>query len=79
MELFKYKDGNKEYSIVCDWKKTRTGFYHKCTLFYGGNELSNARASYMNRTWEEYPYQVCIRRLLNAFFKEEKQEWQISQ
>lgn len=58
MELRKFKDKELEnYTIVNDCGNTRTGFYHKSTLFLGNNVIEQNKINYINRTWEHYRYQ----------------------
>jgi len=40
--------------FVNNYGATRNGFYHKSKLYFNGELLSEARASYLNRTWESY-------------------------
>lgn len=42
-------------------KNTRSGFYHKSTLYIDGIEISSARISYLNRTWECYRFETSRR------------------
>ena len=39
----------------------RDGFTHKSTLLRNGNVISEARAHYINRTWEVYQFQTSMR------------------
>lgn len=45
-----------DYVFVLDFKNTRTGFAHLCTITRNGSELAKAKCNYINRTWEPYPY-----------------------
>jgi hypothetical protein len=47
--------------FVNSFKGTRSGFYHKSKLYFNGELLSEARASYLNRTWESYTYQAVMK------------------
>lgn len=65
---------NKEYQIVCDWKKTRNGFKHTAELrsgvFKGNNccyfsTIEKTKVCYLNRTWESFEYETVIKKLLS--------------
>ncbi len=60
---------------------TRNGFYHKSKLYINGELLSEARASYLNRTWEAYTYQTvmkdAVRNAIENEIAEEKSKRQI--
>ena len=45
-----------DYVFVLDFKSTRNGFAHLCTITRNGSELAKAKCNYINRTWEPYPY-----------------------
>jgi hypothetical protein len=47
--------------FVNNYGVTRSGFYHKSKLYFNGELLSEARASYLNRTWESYTYQTVMK------------------
>lgn len=59
---------DKNYNIVCSWKKTRTGFRHFATLFKNNYEVATATAHYLNRTWESYEYETVIKEVLRNYF-----------
>ena len=50
-------------------KSTRSGFYHKSSLYINGRLVSEARVSYYNRTWESYEFETSRRA---AFDKAQK-------
>ena len=50
---------------------TRNGFYHKSKLYLNGELLSEARASYLNRTWESYRYQSVMKQAVRNAIENE--------
>ncbi len=66
MELRKFKDKELEnYIIMNEYGDTRTGFYHKSTLFLGSNAIEQNKVHYINRTWEHYRYQTSMVGVVN--------------
>lgn len=63
---------NREYSIVCEWNKTRYGFRHVAHLMLRGREVAKAEVCYYNRTWEAYEYQSVCSKVIRDFFNEEE-------
>ena len=67
--------------FINNYGSTRSGFFHKSELFYNSELLSEARASYLNRTWESYPYQSvmkqAVRNAIENEIAEEKSKRQI--
>ena len=44
--------------------KTRSGFYHKTELYIDSKFILECKLSYLNRTWESYPYQSVMKQVL---------------
>ena len=67
--------------FINNYGSTRSGFFHTSKLFYNNELLSEARASYSNRTWECYPYQSvmkqAVRNAIENEIAEEKNKRQI--
>ena len=67
--------------FINNYGSTRSGFFHKSKLYYNSELLSEARASYLNRTWESYPYQSvmkqAVRNAIDNEIAEEKTKRQI--
>ena len=65
---------NKEVLFVCEAKKTRTGFSHKCELYVDGKYFTDVKVNYYNRTWEAYPFQTAMKNavydLLSELYEE---------
>lgn len=62
------KENNYEVQFTCYTQDTAHGFRHICTLGYNDTTDSRliksdiiAKATYLNRTWEEYEYQTVLR------------------
>jgi len=55
---------NEEIEVVCNTKKTRSGFKHEATLKLNGEECETVKVSYSNRTWESYEYQTVLHKLV---------------
>ena len=45
-------------------KSTRSGFYHKTELYIDSEFILECKLSYLNRTWESYPYQSVMKQAL---------------
>ena len=67
MKMFKLDDN---FSIECETKNTRNGFCHRAVLLCNGCEREKAKCNYLNRTWESFPYETVILRLVDACFSE---------
>ena len=51
--------------------KTRSGFCHKTELYIDSKFILECKLSYLNRTWESYPYQSVMKQALyNAIERE---------
>ena len=59
-EVYRLSNGN-EVSFINESRDTRNGFMHACSLIVNGNEVSCGKCYYLNRTWEVYRYQSCMR------------------
>ena len=64
--LFQLDD---QYTIICEWKKTRIAFKHVATLVRNGAQIDETKICYQNRTWESYEYESVIEKLLDHNFK----------
>jgi hypothetical protein len=67
MKIFRL---DNDYSIVCNWKKTRNGFKHTADLFYGGRDVCSTKVNYLNRTWEAFEYQTVAHKIITLYFKD---------
>lgn len=61
---------NTEYQLTCFYQSTRSGFRHLCFRKLPPNEVPNtndymAKCTYINRTWECYPYESVLREAVN--------------
>lgn len=65
MEIKKVQIGNKEFEFVNESGNTRHGFYHESVLLLNGYQLGKNRCNYLNRTWECYRYQSCMKELVH--------------
>lgn len=61
MEIKKFDIGNRHVEFVNEWGNTRNGFKHTTTMFINGCQRGKNTVHYLNRTWECYPYQTCMR------------------
>lgn len=61
MEIKKFEIGSRHVEFVNDSASTRNGFKHMTTLFVNGCQCGQNTVHYLNRTWECYPYQTCMR------------------
>ena len=76
MRIFKFQGSNgKEYSIVCEFGKTRNGFKHTATVVVNGDcTLGSTKICYLNRTWECYTYQSVAMKAVEKFVPKEERE-----
>jgi hypothetical protein len=65
-KTFQIGDG---YEIIAHWEKTRNGFRHMVTLMKDGNQVDQAKETYLNRTWESYEFETAIKNLLDKAVK----------
>ena len=72
MEIKNYSIGTALYTFVCESIGTRHGFAHVVHLFRDNYEISRARCSYLNRTWEKYRFQSAMMNALFQAFQDEK-------
>ena len=56
-----YKIGDNTYLFVNDtWERGRS-WGHKTTLLKNGEQVKSNKITYINRTWESYAYQSCMK------------------
>ena len=61
---------DNEYRLTCYYQNTRIGFRHLCFRKLSPDEVPNpkdyiAKCTYINRTWEAYPYESVLRQAVN--------------
>jgi hypothetical protein len=61
MEIKKFDIDNKHVEFVNQSADTRHGFKHMTTMFINGCQRAEHTVHYLNRTWECYRYQTCMR------------------
>ena len=71
MKIFKL---DEEYSVVCEWKKTRVAFKHEATIMQNGCEVYKTKCCYQNRTWESYEYQSVLHKAIAGYFEKDVTE-----
>ena len=54
-----------EFTFVCRSWSTSRSWGHEVELYENGNKLDKARITYINRTWESYQYQSCMRKVVS--------------
>lgn len=72
MEIKKMSINGHHFEFVCEWRSTRSGFAHDCTLFEDGSEIATYTCNYYNRTWECYAYQTVMKSAVNSLRTREK-------
>lgn len=55
--------------FINNYKSTRSGFSHTSKLLYDSEVISEAKASYLNRTWESYTYQSVMKQAVRNAIK----------
>lgn len=72
MKIFNLAKG---WTAVAHFEKTRYGFRHLAHLMSPrGGEVDSAKATYYNRTWESYEFQSVLHKLINSYFKDDKEK-----
>ena len=71
MEIRRKKVNNNNWEFVNEFVNKRDGFNHKTTLFKNGCQWLTYSVHYINRTWESYDYQSCMR---GAIYELEEQQ-----
>lgn len=56
---------NDHIEIMAGYRKMRDGFNHYAVLYVDGVPVDEAKAHYINRTWESYDYQSVMQSLVN--------------
>lgn len=62
---------DNEYSVVCTSEGTRYGFRHLATLVKNGRDISKAKVTYYNRTWEAFEFQTVVEKLIRGYFSDD--------
>lgn len=65
---------NNVYSIVCNWKNTRTGFKHTGNLCKNGLSVYETKICYLNRTWERFEYESILKKVIEDYFENKDKE-----
>lgn len=78
MTIHKIDVDGKEWTIACMSGDRRNGFYHECHLIHPmtSETVRKERANYVNRTWESFQYETCIKQLIRSYFKGEP-KWKL--
>jgi hypothetical protein len=56
------------FTIVCNFKNTRSGFKHVATILKNGWEVFETKICYLNRTWEVFEYESVLYRAIDGYF-----------
>ena len=59
---------DNEYSVVCNFHKTRNGFKHVATLHRNGFDIGSTKVCYLNRTWERFEFQSVLEKIVGMQF-----------
>ena len=54
----------KKFEIKNSSRSRRGGFSHDSILYFDGVQINKTSVHYYNRTWESYPFQTSMRRVL---------------
>ena len=64
------------YSIVCNFKSTRTGFKHTASLCKNGQSIYETKICYLNRTWDRFEYESILLKVVDDFIAQcDKQKY----
>lgn len=69
MEIKKFDIGDRHVEFVNESSSTRHGFKHTTVMFINGCQRGENTVHYLNRTWECYPFQTCMRGCVNKLFE----------
>lgn len=61
MNIKRFDIDDKHVEFVNQDASTRHGFKHMTTMFINGMDCGEHTVHYLNRTWECYPFQTCMR------------------
>lgn len=59
---------DENFTVDCEWKKTRMAFKHEATLYRDGIERDKTKICYQNRTWESYNFQSVLHKIIDRNF-----------
>ena len=71
-EVIIRSSGGHEYTFVCEYRNSRSGFSHLCDLYEDGYPVARYKAHYLNRTWETYRYQTVMIGAVNNLIETNK-------
>jgi hypothetical protein len=55
---------DKHNTIVAESENTRSGFRHVVILMRDGHEVDRTKVTYINRTWESFPFETALQKIL---------------
>lgn len=56
---------DKHNSVIAESESTRSGFRHVVILMRDGHEIDRDKVTYINRTWESFPFETALGKILN--------------
>lgn len=74
MTIKEYKINNNNYTFVCESWETSRAWGHRVTLLKNNYEITRAKMTYVNRTWENYQYQSCMLNAIGIVMDELEEE-----
>ena len=57
----------KDFTFICFFKNTRSGFKHEAQMLINETFVSEATQHWVNRTWESFTYQSVIRNCVQNY------------
>jgi len=72
-EIKKVTINGIEFTFVNTFKSTRNGFTHTSEMFENSGKCTTGKASYVNRTWENYPFQTSMKNAVKLAICEREQ------
>lgn len=70
IKIVKAKSGNVWKFVNESWSNSRA-WGHKTTVFFNNYDYEPHKVTYLNRTWECYTYQTCMRGAINVIEEQE--------
>lgn len=67
MKKFEFEHNGDKYEIACNYTSNKEGFKHSAYLYKNIHEkvCNGVNTQYYNRTWERYPYESVISKILS--------------
>jgi hypothetical protein len=72
--MYKIFELDKNFSVICAFKNTRSGFKHEADLLRNGASVYKTKICYLNRTWESFEYESILVKVIDECFTGKQKE-----